>query len=309
MLLDNIRTIDKAEICLEKYNLAIFSCGYEKRCTYVPSLVNLNCIDKAKVIGFKENANHKERTNNNIIYKDKLKLNVDICSSGDDSLVFKIIQDTLTSKHGNHIKLLIDYSSMSRIWYAGVISCLLLTPTGVTVDVDFVYSDGIFTGKYSPMVIESIKCVPGYEGKKTSTFDSLAVFGLGIDHYAPLCVYDQIEPDIVYTILPDPINEVFLKNTLSANKELLGKEQKRRTMKMPVNNLEVIYRYLSELVVNYRETHNISFIPMGPKPHTLALMLLAARFKEITCLRVSGDRSWASVEGSDNIYATRVSFK
>jgi hypothetical protein len=56
---------------------------------------------------------------------------------------------------------------------------------------------------------------------------------------------------------------------------------------------------------------NIILIPMGPKPHVLAAMLLCLRFeKEMTCLRVRGKREpRVDVEAEGHIVATRVYFE
>ena len=55
-----------------------------------------------------------------------------------------------------------------------------------------------------------------------------------------------------------------------------------------------------------RPDGEITLVPMGPKPHVLAAILVAMRFQEVACLRVSGESYPLDVKATAEIMATRV---
>src|SRR5207249_4264430 len=94
----------------------------------------------------------------------------------------------------------------------------------------------------------------------------------------------------------------------AANAELI--KHSKRTLQLPLFSVERTFVHLAELIAPHRDGGDVTLVPMGPKPHVLAAILLAMRFEEISCLRVSGRRSKAEGVGTTGaIVATRVSFK
>jgi len=66
---------------------------------------------------------------------------------------------------------------------------------------------------------------------------------------------------------------------------------------------------LAEVISPHRFEANLTLVPMGPKPHVLAAILLAMRFKEVNCLRVGYRRQDPEDVGTTgDIVATRVEF-
>jgi hypothetical protein len=138
----------------------------------------------------------------------------------------------------------------------------------------------------------------------------VAVFGLGFDGLATLCVLDRMEPDVLYAYLasPAPFDD-YPARAQKCNQELIDKHA-RQTLRLPLASVERTYRNLAELVSPHLMEADISIIPMGPKPHVLAAFLLAMRFEEIACLRVSGRRQRPERVGTTGeVVATRVQFR
>jgi hypothetical protein len=59
---------------------------------------------------------------------------------------------------------------------------------------------------------------------------------------------------------------------------------------LPISSVERSYSLLCELISPYLQDCDVTVVPMGPKPHVLASLLLCMRFEEIACLRVVTDR-------------------
>jgi hypothetical protein len=92
------------------------------------------------------------------------------------------------------------------------------------------------------------------------------------------------------------------------NKDFLDEPRvKQHVLELPLRSVETCYRYLSELVTPHRFKDSVTLVPMGPKPHILASILVSMRFPEVSCMRVSAKRaSPEKVEANGEIIAVRV---
>ena len=92
------------------------------------------------------------------------------------------------------------------------------------------------------------------------------------------------------------------------NKELI--KVAGAVVDLPLNSVRTAFNVLSDMIAPHRAKAEIVIIPMGPKPHVLAAMLVAMRFEEVACLRVSAKRrNPEEVEATGRVIGTRVHFK
>lgn len=304
------RAIDYDFLKIKKnnYDLAIFASGYEIRATYVSSQLSKINIDNNIILGFEEHNNDFQRKKNDEYYKNNWNPEQIILNSSDESKIYKILNEKIDINKKD-IKILVDYSSMSRLWFAGIINWARYLDRFNSIIIDFVYAAGKHKEELKPMVIDNILAIPGCEGGAMSFTESIAVFGLGFDGLATLCVYDSLEPDIVYSYLAEPsIFEDYPKKAYEGNKELIVKYTKK-LIKLSLFSVENTFRCLGELISPFLNTHNITLVPMGPKPHVLGSIILSMKFKEIVCLHVSGIRdSIEHIDTTGDLISTRVEF-
>jgi hypothetical protein len=198
---------------------------------------------------------------------------------------------------------------MSRQWYAAILNWARFVPSIAEVEIDMLYSIGKYREDYPSLVINSISAIPGCEGTPLPLNDEVAIFGLGFDELAPLCVLDQVEPDVIYSFLacPAAFND-YPERARNCNQELI--RHSMFTLELPLRSVQMSYSSLAEVVSKHYGKENVTLIPMGPKPHVLACILLAFRFGSITCLRVSGKRTKSyHIEATGEIVPTRINFK
>lgn len=205
------------------------------------------------------------------------------------------------------IKILIDYSSMSRLWYTALLNWARFTLPNKELLIDFVYSIGKYIEGESQMVIRKMLSLPGCEGRPFRLRESIAVFGLGFYGMAALCVLDRLEVDTVYTFLAihEPLKS-YVEKTRKSNYDLMHNYKTKANVELPLISIENSYRYLANLISPYRTNGEITLVPMGPKPHVLTSILVAMRFKEVSCLRVSGDEDIQETEASGEMICTRI---
>ncbi len=290
------------------YDRAFFASGYEKRCTHVARQLNPKNIQTPYVLGFKELDKSEQRIENDKYFKDAWNCSPLIISADDESEIYNLLNSSSYTK--GQLKIIADYSSMSRLWYAGILNWARFSPNIKEVIVDLLYSVGEHQDSTHPMVINQILSIPGLEGGPVPLSKSVAIFGLGFDGASPLCVLDRLEPDVVYSYVASPaaFNE-YPQITYKQNSVIINKHA-RATIELPLNSVEMTYIHLAELVSQHQKDSDITIIPMGPKPHVLAAILLAMRFEEITCLRVGGKiEKTREVGTTGQIVCTRVHFK
>ena len=288
------------------YDLALFSSGYELRSSHVSQLIHRDKVRRVSVLGFAELQDAEARLANDRLFERQWAKPTPI-SGNDDQAIYEILQDQLATVGTDDLTILVDYSSMSRVWYASGLNWARYADRFAKIRVDLTYSVGEHKDPVPPMVISDILSLPGCEGSSTPLFRSVALFGLGFDGWASLCVLDRLEPDTVYAFLASPAPFKDYPNQARFSNQELIERYAKETFGLPLDSVEQTFRQLTEIVSPHRREADITAVPMGPKPHVLAAILLAIRFEEVGCLRVSGHRTaYESIAATGQEVATLV---
>ena len=302
--------IDFDSINSERYDLSLFASGYESRCTFVPNLIDPSIVANPLVYGFTEEAESEVRIKNDHFFLGQWGCSPIHLSSEDESPIYKYLNKH-SSGADRPIKILLDYSSMSRLWYTAVLNWARFAAPTKEVVIDFIYAMGKYEEEKKPMMIKDMVSLPGCEGRAYRLRESVAVFGLGFHGLAALCVLDRLEADTVYAFLAAPgSTQEYVNKTLEINRELINNPKtKKPILEFPLGSIEACYRHLAETIAPHRPDGEITLVPMGPKPHVLASILVAMRFPEVACLRVSGESDPLNVLPTGDIVASRVIVK
>lgn len=305
-----LEDVSETDISSTDYDLAIFACGYEKRARHLPRRLDRRRVRKAAVLSFSDFRDEGDRgLNEEYFSKDWTSERVEL-SSWDDKSIYEALDSAVGAKACDGGRILVDYSSMPRLWYASIMNWARFGAHRGEIIIDFVYSVGEHRELLRPMVINEILCIPGCEGGPISSSKAVAVFGLGFDGLPPLCVLDRMEPDIVYSYLASPAAFPDYPDRARRANQTLIDDYAQINLELPLESVETTFRLLGELVEPHRKEADISIIPMGPKPHVLASILLAMRFEEVSCLRVTGRRdSGENVDTNGVLVCTSVQFR
>jgi hypothetical protein len=306
MILYRVLDLTMNDIADSAYDLVLFASGYEERCTYIPKKLNLTRLSNPVVLGFREIEDDPQRQVNDTYFSSQWGKLVPV-GSNDDSVIYELLRREFPQTKSS-IRILVDYSSMSRVWYTAILNWARFFEGTASITIDLLYSVGDHKHPTTPMVISEIMSLPGCEGLILPLSRSIAVFGLGFEGSAALCVLDRLEPDELYCYLAAPAAfKDYPERARQANREVI--RLAKACLRFPLGSVERCYANLAELVSQYRSEANITLVPMGPKPHTLAAILVAMRFHEISCLRVGYRRHTPERVGTTgNIVATRVQF-
>ena len=116
-----INKLNPSSIEVIEFDLVICSSGYETRATFLIEKFKINSKRKVALL-FDDKIDKFNRRRNDSIFKENgYEL---IQSNGDFGIeINKLLDDTILECKGN-VSILIDYSSMTRIWYASILKYL-----------------------------------------------------------------------------------------------------------------------------------------------------------------------------------------
>ncbi len=227
--------------------------------------------------------------------------------SDNTQMIYSLLQDHFSID--SNVSLLIDYSSMSRVWYAALL-LWFREQKQLRACFTFLYSKGKYTMETAKkeVVISDIKIVPGCEGESYRRGKTALILGLGFYGYMSLCVCEQMEPDIIYTILtPENPVEGFDIANQDGNKELINRAA--ASFQVPLLSVESAYRCMMDVAtLHLVDNDEVTIVPMGPKPHVLAAVLAALADRRICTLRVRHDHYDDDIQASGIIVSTIVEF-
>tara|TARA_R110000851_G_scaffold77514_3_gene170533 strand:+ start:16753 stop:17697 length:945 start_codon:yes stop_codon:yes gene_type:complete len=284
--LTEIQDIKIEDISSHVFDLGIFASGYESRSSYLIRNLDESIILNKMVFGFKNFRHNKIREENDQIFKDKGFSEINILGQGDSRLIYDLLIETdlaIFSKK-KEIKILIDYASMSRMWYSSILN-FFRTLKDINVEVFLNYSPGEYKDfEFIDYSYSSIDSLPSHEGSLSSNTKTLLILGIGFSPYLIKSVIEEIEPNEIIGILPMPsVNSSYDKKIKEIKNELLVRDIKN-WVKCPVKSLESTFRIYAELTNEAIDSKDILFLSVGPKILTMASLLVSQRFDQVTSL-------------------------
>lgn len=290
MSIQRVCDIFFSEVISTSYDVSVFASGYESRCVAIPKQLKTRTANPI-VLGFRDLANTDARQIHDKYFQKEFGVTPICVPAGDDFSIQSALNNFLQKK-GPIKRILVDCSSMSRLWYTGILNWARYSNPARETMIDLVYALGLYEQNDTPMVIENVLSIPGCEGGCLPSKPSIAVFGLGFNGWASLCVLELLETDTVFALIASPGSSPGYPDIVKQlNKDFLAEPRINKVLELPLRSVESCYRYLCELVAPYRGESSVTLVPMGPKPHVLASILVAMRFPDITCLRVSAKRA------------------
>jgi len=279
------------DVVRKNYDLAVFASGYEERCTQSIKALDRDRFTEVLVVGFEKIVLPELRQQHDRVFLQRAGQQPTVEDQDLPIVLAKRLTDAVNraTQERRLARILVDYSSMRREWYGFILAFLChLADPGVEVEIHFLYSFGVYPPGYDRAieaeVLESIVPLAGMEGLSASRPNSIAIFGLGFSPVAGLGALERLQPDKVYCFFASPGSTD--ENIAIAKRcnERLIKRSSRDLLGLSLESLSSSYRGLCELVWPFVDRYHINILPMGPKPHVLASMLVAHTYKPVGCL-------------------------
>lgn len=306
--LTNIQNLEYEDLENLFFDVGIFASGYESRSIFLAQKLDPEKIKHKVILGFLEHKDDPTRQQNDLFYATKY-CPPTLLSSNDQEALFEILR-AVDKKNGesSHINLLMDYTSMARLWYSGILNYFRFIKER-TVDIYINYS----LGKYSKELIDysysSINSIPSLEGSLSTLNKTLLVLSVGFNPYLIKSVLEEIEPNQVIGILPTKSGlEEYNEQSHFIKTDILSTDIED-WVHSPIDDLESIFRTYAEITSFNINDKDIIFLSLGPKIFTLASILVSQRFDQVTCLYLKAKRSSSNIEASGKLICNKLSYR
>jgi hypothetical protein len=290
--------ISSDELNRINFDLFLIVSGYEKRVAYLLEEYNISANRKIALAFIEKPGELNRKENEKIIMDHGFEI---IPVSGEnwiqlDSVFQKIC---LHSDNNKVAKILIDYSSMTKVWYSMIISTMVkLSLSCPHIEVYFSYTPAAFKepGKQRPANIAHSLYSDNKKSKDPSKPVAL-IIGLGLDNLRAETLIKSIKPSIIYLLYPDPGNHPsYVKKLFKNNQNLIESIEIRNLFNYPLKDLEKTDEILTNLCLDLRQKFNIIIAPVGPKVFSLISLLLATRYPDLDVWRVSRGRHESAID-------------
>ena len=292
------------------FDLLVVASGFESRSRSFMTRNKHISSERSIFLGFSDRVLHSREDND--AYFRRLNFEERTEDQGSLHAIFSIVKEVIDSSTRPHLRILVDYSCMTRSWYGGLLSLLTRYKSPMrTVDIYFVYTPPVYRQPepYSPN--ESIEPVPGFCSLGMPDRDLAVVVGVGYEPDRAIGLVEYLEPSDTWVFYSDPpIDDRYLPMLQHSNESLFSWVEEDHLVPYPMPNLSATYSLLSGLVNRLADSKRVVIAPLGPKPFALISFLVAMTIPGIDVWRVTAGTSGDSVdrEGIDRTLTTVVHF-
>lgn len=308
--------LSRAEMLDSQYDLAFLGLGYEPRCTYISKLLDVKKIADVVILSFNESSQNKSRIQSyeNLQKKWGSKISIVNLEHSHTQQVYEILNDKISEITKSEITIIIDYSSMSRNWYAAILNyCLKVCSKKLIIDLVYATAEYPKNDDFLNFELGDVKILPGCEGSSITKKKKCAIFMLGFDKIGPQSFFNLLEPDLTFGVIASPgslpdyetqamlINKEFIEHQLSGGHNLL---------KLPIASLSITFEHLCQIIQPLKNEYNITIIQFGPKPHIISSTLAGLFFDNVTCIYSEYSRSKPfDIQPSGELVISRIMMK
>ena len=274
---------------LEKiqFDLFILALGYEKRSVYLVEKYNISTNHKIAVAHLGKQRLLNRKKNEIFIRNNNFEI---IHASGEETFPIDIILNIIKKDENAVVKILIDYSCMTKVWYAGIINTITsLSFKCRKMEIYFSYTPAEFNALRRQKRARFINSVVHEGQKKLSAAKPVAlIIGLGLNNLRAEMLINSIKPAVIYYLYADPANNIkYVQRVLRNNQEIIASSEIRNLYCYPLNDLNKINNILTCLCLDLRLKYKIIIAPFGPKVFSLISILIANRYPDLDVWRVS----------------------
>ncbi|MFA5117464.1 MAG: hypothetical protein WC695_01270 [Candidatus Omnitrophota bacterium] len=201
----------------------------------------------------------------------------------DSSILREIILQRL--KKGSSLNLLVDFSSMTKVWYATILQTLsaIKTYKNREINLFFAYSPAKFSKPTkTTLPNEIMDPLPGFCNLELPNDRQTAlILGLGYDHDRASGLYQYIDPGDAYVFYANPSHDARFVSEVRTNNASLFRKLKDNVISYPGLDLITTYNYLNALSFNLLKKYRVILAPLGPKPFSLLCFVMLMQFPEL----------------------------
>jgi hypothetical protein len=267
----------------KNFDYFIAASGFESRATFQAKKYK-GIAKKKLVIGFCNEMDDSNRIENDSFFKEADFKSIIVSKDEVDVTIFKeIVFDVFSDfESQDHLDIYIDYSSMTKNWYASLLHAFysLYTIKKKTISLFFGYSHGKYI-KYNgnDALNRVVDPLIGYCNLTVPTKPSALIIGLGneTNRVYGLKEYFDAVPYLFYSDLS--YNEEYSQEVEEINNDFIAETKQENIFKFPVYDLIYTNFLLENLCKVLLNNFRVIIAPCGPKPFALLAMINSLKFE------------------------------
>lgn len=201
------------------------------------------------------------------------------------------VRSRIEASPDRDLRIFVDYTCMTRSWYAGIIEAVRSVETKKPIQCIFGYSPAVFSNPPEPSANAIVEPIAGFCSLDVPEKPTALIIGLGYERSRALGLIEYIDPAVFFVFYTDPVLDPQFRDVVLANNApvfaKLKKDAEERVFTHPLNDLQRTSNILASLCAGLREDHRVILAPLGVKPFSLLCLLMAVRFRDIDVWRVS----------------------
>lgn len=270
------------ELLNEKIDVLIAACGTETRSRYLFQLSHFSAKQKIALFFIEREKDESYKENENYFRNHGFTC-YELTSSASGEIM--AVLDTICKDTGaENIKLLVDYSSMTKMWYGTIISYFAFNELSYNnLIVYFSYTpEHFFPDQAKRKLLPKPEPVAFNRPSVNDEKPLAIIIGLGYDEAKVNFLCDFFKPNDVYFFLPNPsFDDNYTQMSRINNRNVLANVHSSHLFNYPAKNLEEIDSKLTSLCLSLRLKHRVIMASLGPKTFSLASFLLNARYPDL----------------------------
>lgn len=281
-----VTEVEEAELGASPVDLFLVASGYEERASFAASRLSSLEVRKKVALAFTDRRHELCRPDND---RELIRLGFELVEASGASGAAAVNAITMAARECSDgaCRVLVDYSCMTRVWYAAIVTYLSERAERHMV-VDFLYAPSEFSPPAPARPNKYVEALEGFSALSSPEKPTALVIGLGYEADRALGLVNYIEPAVTVAFLSDPaLDSRFVEVTEEANGPLLRILGEEQIVRYPLGSLRATAALLESCCLGLLKEHRIILAPLGPKPFALLSMLLATAHVGIEVWRVS----------------------
>ena len=285
MTILNFSQISELELA-SPADLFLAGSGYEQRATHCASKHSAFAA-KRVAFAFTEHSTTPSRKRNDRTFS---KLGFELLpGAGDDASVpSQYLIEAISTLDTPVPRIVIDFSSMTRTWLAGLVRDL--GQLSREVEVDFAYSPATYAGpkhdRLNPVHVGPI--LEDDSPLQAPNAPISLVLGVGYGQDEALGVVELLDPREAFAfVTATPLDRRFEKRIADANDELFERIGHDRVIPYSLTDWTRTAFTLDSLCSRLQFESRVVVVSLGPKPFSLITLLLASVRRKIGVWRIS----------------------
>jgi hypothetical protein len=298
------KQIDSQSLLEQEFDLFLAASGYETRARNLVESLGKQIKAKNKIcIQFSNHQEQLSRTINDQTFK-HFKFKMEKHSGDEESFIFPILDSLMNAQSNNTLNILVDYSCMTRIWYASILKYFKYKPfEQFQVNIFFSYSSSQFAKPPEATVYNRhVGPIDGFYSITIPEKPTALIIGLGYVQSRAYGLSEFFDVDPFVFVADSSSNKDFYDEVVGNNERLLRSTNENHIYKYQLNNLlateTLLYSLTQDLLTDYR----VVLAPCGPKPFTLLCLITGLRLPEIDVWRISAGEDEVPVDKSPTGY-------